>query len=72
MQITSAVESIGGSEGQSQSQSQLAINESTSLRAAALSGPWLNNPDRDAEEVLRGVVKITQRAMVNRRSYRSI
>ena len=38
------------------------------LKAVALSDPRLSNPSQDAEEVLSGLLKITQRAMVKRRS----
>ena len=61
---------IGGSEGQSQS--QLAVSESAPLRAAALSGLWLRGPSQDEKEEQSRVLKITQLAMVKRRSYRSI
>ena len=62
--MPTAVESIGGSEGQCQS--QLAVTEKVQLRAATLSSLWLSNPSQDLGEVLSGVLKITQRAMVKR------
>ena len=54
MQMPAAVElvAVRGSEGQSQS--QLAVSESTPLRATALSGLQMSNPD--AEEELSGVL----------------
>ena len=70
MQMPVAVESVSGTEGQSQS--QFAVSKSGLLRAAALSGLRSSNSGRDAEEVLSGVLKITQRATVKIRSYRSI
>ena len=68
--MPTAVESVGDSEGQSES--QLAVCENALLRAIALSGLQLSNPSQDVEEVLSGFLKITQRAIVKRRSYRSI
>ena len=56
---------VGGIEG------QLAVSESAPLRAAAISGFWLSNAGRDAEEMLSEILKIMPRAMV-KRSYRSI
>ena len=44
----------------------------TPLRAVTLSDPRLNNPSQDAEEVPSGFLKITQRAMVKKRSWVNI
>ena len=57
MQMPAAVESVGVSEGQSQS--QLAVTE-------PIPGLKLSNPGREAE-VLSGILKITQHAMFMRR-----
>ena len=46
--------------------------ENAPLRAFAFSDPRLSNPSQDAEEVLSGFLKITQRAMVKRRSWMNI
>ena len=46
--------------------------ENVPLEAVALSDPRLSNPSQDAEEVLSGFLKITQRAMVKRRSWVNI
>ena len=42
------------------------------LMSVALSDPRLSNPSQDAEELLSGFLKITQRAMVRRRSWVNI
>ena len=42
------------------------------LRAVALSNLGLINPSQDVEEVLSGVLKITQRAMIKRRNWVNI
>ena len=44
----------------------------SSLQNAALSDPRLSNPNQDAEEVISEFLKITQRAMVKRRSWVNI
>ena len=50
----------------------VAVTKSTLLGAAVHSGLGLNTTDLEAEEELNGVLKITQRAMVERRSYWSL
>ena len=65
MQMPVAVESVGVSEGFSQI--QRAVTEGIDLQ-----GHRLSSPDREAEEVLNWVLKITQRGMVKKRSYGSI
>ena len=47
MQMPAAVEAVGDSEGQSES--QLAVSKNTQLGAVALSGLPLSNPDREVE-----------------------
>ena len=69
MQMLVAVESVGDSE--SQSESQFAVSETAPPKGVAFSGLWLNNPSQDVEEVLSGFLKITQRSIV-KKSYRSI
>ena len=62
---------VGVSEGLRES--QFAVNKSAPLRATALSCLWLSIPGQEAEDVLSGVLNITQDAMVKRRrNYRSI
>ena len=45
---------------------------SLQTEAVALSNSQLSNPSQDAEEVLSGFLKITQRAMIKRRSWVNI
>ena len=66
--MPAAIDAVG-QEGQSEN--QLADSECF-LRAVTLSEPWLSNPSQDVKEVLSGFLKITQCAMVKRRSWVNI
>ena len=52
MQMPVAVESVGDSEGQSES--QFVVSENTPLGTFALSSVRLSNTDREAEKALSG------------------
>ena len=67
--MPAAVESVGDRKARVRASLQ---TEKAPLRAVALSGLRLSNPSLDAEEMLNGFLKITQHAMVKRRSWVNI
>ena len=70
MQTPAAVESVGVNEGRARASLQSLRAPSWGL--VAHTRPPVEQPSREAKEVLSGVLKITQRAMVKRKSYGSI
>ena len=68
-QMLAAIERVGDRKAKVRTSLQ---TEDAFLSAVALSDPWLSNPSQDTEEVLSGFLKITQHAMVKRRSWVNI
>ena len=68
--MPTAVGAVGAGVGVRES--QLAVSESTPLRATVLSGLQLSIPSREAKEVLSGVLKTIHHVAFKRNSYGSV